>query len=50
LAKGGAIFGIITGLVAFYIGLSELLLEEDSPFVRLPLGDRHVERKALPMV
>ncbi|KAK7037640.1 hypothetical protein VNI00_010857 [Paramarasmius palmivorus] len=39
--KAGGIFGIITGLVAFYIGLSELIAAEPKPVGRLPLGVLH---------
>jgi len=35
-AGGG--FGIVTALVAYYIGLSELLASERASVVRLPLG------------
>ncbi|ESK87715.1 fun34 transmembrane protein [Moniliophthora roreri MCA 2997] len=40
--KAGGIFGIITGLVAFYIGVSELLAAEPKPILgRVPLGVLH---------
>ncbi|KAF9477843.1 hypothetical protein BDN70DRAFT_880696 [Pholiota conissans] len=36
--KAGGAFGIATALIAYYIGLSELLEGEDRPIVRLPRG------------
>ena len=30
--------GIITALIAYYIGVSELLAAEENPIVRLPQG------------
>ncbi|KAF5376192.1 hypothetical protein D9757_009304 [Collybiopsis confluens] len=39
--KAGGVFGIITGLIAFYIAVSELLRAEDRAVVRLPLGVLH---------
>jgi succinate-acetate transporter protein len=36
--KAGGVFGIITGIVAFYIGVSEILAAEESAFMRVPLG------------
>ncbi|KAJ3739320.1 FUN34 transmembrane protein [Lentinula detonsa] len=41
LQKGGGVFGIITGLIAFYIGVSELLRAESRAVARLPLGLLH---------
>jgi len=38
VTKAGGVFGIITGLVAYYIGVSELLAAEESAFMRVPLG------------
>jgi len=38
LTKAGGIAGIITGLIAYYIGLSELLAEQEKPIMRLPQG------------
>ncbi|KIK66691.1 hypothetical protein GYMLUDRAFT_55397 [Collybiopsis luxurians FD-317 M1] len=40
LTAGGA-FGICTGLIAFYIGVSELLRAEPRAVARLPLGILH---------
>ncbi|KAF8990799.1 Gpr1 family protein [Cyathus striatus] len=37
-AKAGGIVGVITALIAYYIGLSELLSAEDMAVFRLPLG------------
>ncbi|KAH8091401.1 FUN34 transmembrane protein [Cristinia sonorae] len=37
VTKAGGYFGIITALIAFYVGLAELLTREDSWFT-LPLG------------
>ncbi|KAL0573655.1 hypothetical protein V5O48_008301 [Marasmius crinis-equi] len=40
--KAGGVFGVCTGLVAFYIGVSELLSAEPKPiFKRVPLGVLH---------
>jgi uncharacterized protein len=39
--KAGGIFGIITGLIAFYIGTSDLLKAEPRAVARLPLGVLH---------
>ncbi|KAJ3823170.1 FUN34 transmembrane protein [Lentinula raphanica] len=39
--KAGGVFGIITGLIAFYIGVSELLRAEPRAVARLPLGLLH---------
>lgn len=39
--KAGGIFGIMTGLIAFYIGVSELLRAEPRAVARLPLGILH---------
>lgn len=36
--KAGGVWGIITGLIAFYIGIANLLAEEKTAIVRLPLG------------
>ncbi|TFK34619.1 Gpr1 family protein [Crucibulum laeve] len=36
--KAGGALGAITAMVAYYIGLSELLATEEMPIVRLPLG------------
>jgi len=38
LTKGGGIAGIITAIIAYYIGLSELLAEQEKPIMRLPQG------------
>jgi len=38
LTKGGGIAGIITALIAYYVGLSELLAEQENPILRLPQG------------
>ncbi|KAJ4467194.1 FUN34 transmembrane protein [Lentinula edodes] len=39
--KAGGVFGIVTGLVAFYIGVSELLVAEPRAVARLPQGLLH---------
>ena len=40
--KAGGVFGVCTGLVAFYIGVSELLSAEPKPILkRVPLGVLH---------
>ncbi|KAF8642459.1 hypothetical protein AX16_009460 [Volvariella volvacea WC 439] len=36
--RAGGGFGVVTALVAYYIGLSELLASEEMAVVRLPLG------------
>lgn len=36
--KAGGIFGVLTALVAYYIGLSDMLANEAAPVVRLPVG------------
>jgi hypothetical protein len=36
--KAGGVFGIFTGLGAFYIGNALLLAEERTAIIRLPLG------------
>ncbi|KAJ6605966.1 GPR1/FUN34/yaaH family-domain-containing protein [Mycena sp. CBHHK59/15] len=36
--KAGGVFGIITSLVAYYIGVSEILAAEKRPILCLPLG------------
>jgi len=38
LTKGGGVFGIITAIIAYYIGVSELLAADENPIVRLPQG------------
>ncbi|KAF5358594.1 hypothetical protein D9758_007730 [Tetrapyrgos nigripes] len=38
--KAGGVFGIMTGLVAFYIGVGELLAAESTAIIRVPLGNR----------
>lgn len=38
VTKAGGGFGVITALIAYYIGLSELLAAEDMAVARLPLG------------
>jgi len=38
VAKAGGVFGIITALIAYYIGLSEMLAAEQRAIVTLPLG------------
>ncbi|TFL00349.1 GPR1/FUN34/yaaH family-domain-containing protein [Pterulicium gracile] len=38
LAKAGGGFGCVTALVAYYIGLSDLLANEQAPIVVLPIG------------
>ncbi|GLB34380.1 putative GPR1/FUN34/yaaH family protein [Lyophyllum shimeji] len=39
--KAGGVFGIITGLVAYYIGISEILAAEETAIMRVPLGSLH---------
>ncbi|THU85087.1 hypothetical protein K435DRAFT_764507 [Dendrothele bispora CBS 962.96] len=39
LQKAGGIWGIITGLIAFYIGIAELLAAESTAFMRFPVGN-----------
>ncbi|KAG7091766.1 hypothetical protein E1B28_008168 [Marasmius oreades] len=42
ILKAGGVFGVCTGLVAFYIGVSELLTAEPKPIIRrVPLGVLH---------
>ncbi|KAG6877282.1 hypothetical protein C0993_008876 [Termitomyces sp. T159_Od127] len=36
--KAGGVFGIMTGLIAFYIAESDMLAAEETAFIRLPLG------------
>jgi len=36
--KGGAVWGVITGLVAWYIGVAMMMAAETRPLFRLPLG------------
>jgi len=38
LTKAGGVVGIITAMVAYYIGISELLAAEARPVAKLPLG------------
>ncbi|RDB19854.1 Ammonia transport outward protein 2 [Hypsizygus marmoreus] len=38
VTKAGGVFGIITGLIAYYIGVSEMMAAEESAFMRVPLG------------
>ena len=38
VVKGGAAFGVITGLVAWYIGVAMMMAAESRPIFRLPLG------------
>ncbi|CAA7259419.1 unnamed protein product [Cyclocybe aegerita] len=38
LTKAGGVFGIITALIAYYIGFSEMLSAERRPIGRLPIG------------
>lgn len=38
VTKAGGVFGIITGLIAYYIGVSELLAGEERAIMRVPLG------------
>ncbi|KNZ76396.1 Ammonia transport outward protein 2 [Termitomyces sp. J132] len=39
LLKAGGVFGIMAGLIAFYVAESELLAAEETAFIRLPLGE-----------
>ncbi|KAK1227492.1 hypothetical protein PQX77_009506 [Marasmius sp. AFHP31] len=41
ILEAGGVFGVCTGLVAFYIGVSELLSAEPVPIARVPLGVLH---------
>ncbi|KAF9445831.1 FUN34 transmembrane protein [Macrolepiota fuliginosa MF-IS2] len=36
--KAGGVFGVITGLVAFYIGVAQMLAAERTAIIHLPLG------------
>jgi succinate-acetate transporter protein len=38
LAKAGGGFGVVTALVAYYIGLSDILANEQAPVFGLPVG------------
>lgn len=38
VTKVGGVLGVITALIAYYIGLAEMLNAEDMAVVRLPLG------------
>jgi len=38
LTKGGGVAGIITGIIAYYIAVSELLEAVENPIMRLPQG------------
>nr|VWO97496.1 Protein-tyrosine-phosphatase (EC [Ganoderma boninense] len=38
LTKGGGALGIITAMIAFYVGLAELLSDRSSSWFVLPLG------------
>ncbi|KAJ7263958.1 FUN34 transmembrane protein [Mycena rebaudengoi] len=38
VTKAGGVFGVITALIAYYIGISELLVVEKRPLFSLPLG------------
>ena len=38
LAKAGGAFGIVTALVAFYVGTAEMLADPAQSWFRLPLG------------
>ncbi|KAF9463689.1 GPR1/FUN34/yaaH family-domain-containing protein [Collybia nuda] len=38
VTRAGGGFGIIAGLIAYYIAVSEMLAAEKSAFIRLPLG------------
>lgn len=40
LTKAGGVFGIITALSAFYVGISGLLAADEHALIRLPLGVR----------
>ncbi|RDB19853.1 Ammonia transport outward protein 2 [Hypsizygus marmoreus] len=40
ITKAGGITGIVTGAVAFYIGVGEFLAAEADPIFRLPMGMR----------
>ncbi|KAG6904736.1 hypothetical protein DXG01_007555 [Tephrocybe rancida] len=40
VTKAGGVFGIITGLIGFYIGVSEIMAAEKTAFMRVPLGAR----------
>jgi succinate-acetate transporter protein len=37
--KAGGYLGVLTALVAYYIGLAQLLLSEKNPTLMLPLGN-----------
>ncbi|KAF9531341.1 FUN34 transmembrane protein [Crepidotus variabilis] len=36
--KAGGGVGVVTALIAYYVGLAELLAAEDQPVIRLPIG------------
>lgn len=38
VTKAGGGLGVVTALVAYYIGLSDLLAAEATPVFRLPIG------------
>ncbi|KAJ7241500.1 FUN34 transmembrane protein [Mycena haematopus] len=38
VTKAGGVFGIIAALVAYYIGVSEMMASEQHPIIILPLG------------
>jgi len=39
IQKAGGVFGVMTGLIAYYIGVSEMLAAEETAFMRVPLGN-----------
>jgi uncharacterized protein len=39
IGKVGGVFGVVTALIAYYCGLSELLTDDD--LFRLPLGKHY---------
>ncbi|KAF9450819.1 hypothetical protein P691DRAFT_809332, partial [Macrolepiota fuliginosa MF-IS2] len=39
--KAGGVLGVVTAMIAYYIGLAEMLNAEDMAIVRLPLGVFH---------
>lgn len=38
LTRGGGVTGIMTAIIAYYVGISELLAAEARPVMKLPQG------------
>jgi len=43
-SKAGGVLGVITALIAYYIGVADLLAAESHPIIRLPIGVLHAKR------